>query len=85
LLIVITLSFSPVYYPEVPMLSQVETKSGSEPLTTTATTATATATTNCDSMNVSGDNAVERPENSDINKLLEEHKIGQQEEQKVSE
>ncbi len=59
------------------MLSQVENKSGSEPSTTTSTT-------NCDPTNVAGDKAVERQEKSDINKLSEEHKIGEQEEQKVS-
>ena len=64
------------------MLSQVETKSGADPSTTTI------ATANSDSDNFSGDKAADKADNyshRDINKLSEEHKIGQEEEQKVSE
>ena len=66
------------------MLSQVETKSGADPSKATTTT---TTTTNINSDNCSGDTSVERAENyshRDINKLSEEHKTGQQDEQQVS-
>jgi hypothetical protein len=68
------------------MLSQVVSKSGAEPSTTaTSTTAAESAATTTNSF--SGDKASEKPDNyshRDINRLSEEHKIEEQEEQKVS-
>ncbi len=65
------------------MLSQVVSKSGAEPSTSTTSTEAAATTTN----SFSGDKESEKPDNyshRDINRLSEEHKIEEQEEQKVS-